>query len=99
MADKGRNKDLISRRDEALLRRYHYWTEVKRLRFDDALRILSLQEFFISEERIMTIIRSKCDLIADVAVRPVPKVRMPHVSAAQVRILEEQQRLQRLLEG
>ena len=42
-------------RDEALCRRYYYWTEVQRLRFDDALTVLSRQEFFISEERIMSI--------------------------------------------
>lgn len=42
---KGRDKTLIELRDEALLRRYYYWTEVQRLRFDDALRILSRQEF------------------------------------------------------
>lgn len=54
---KGRDKELIRLRDEALCRRYYYWTEVQRLRFDDALRILSEREFFISEERIMTIIR------------------------------------------
>ena len=34
---KGRNKELIKLRDEALYRRYYYWTEVQRLRFDDAL--------------------------------------------------------------
>lgn len=54
---KGRDKELIRLRDEALCRRYYYWTEVQRLRFDDVLRILSEREFFISEERIMTIIR------------------------------------------
>ena len=48
---KGRDKELIRLRDEALCRRYYYWTEVQRLRFDDALRILSEREFFISEER------------------------------------------------
>ena len=54
---KGRNKELIKLRDEALYRRYYYWTEVQRLRFDDALKLLSEREFFISEERIMSIIR------------------------------------------
>ena len=44
---KGRNKELIKLRDEALYRRYYYWTEVQRLRFDDALRLLSEREFFI----------------------------------------------------
>ncbi|MZZ85462.1 transposase, partial [Escherichia coli] len=53
---KGRDKNLIELRDEALCRRYYYWTEVQRLRFDDALKVLSQQEFFISEERIMSII-------------------------------------------
>lgn len=47
---RGRNKDLIDKRNEALCRRWYYWTEVQRLRFDDALKILSEQEFFISEE-------------------------------------------------
>ena len=56
---KGRDKDLIRKRDEALCRRYHYWTERQRLRFDDALRILSQQEFFISEERINLIFHSR----------------------------------------
>ena len=56
---KGRDKELIKLRDEALCRRYYYWTEVQRLRFDDALKVLSEREFFISEERIMAIIRRK----------------------------------------
>ncbi len=56
---KGRDKELIKLRDEALCRRYYYWTERQRLRFDDALKILSEREFFISEERIMAIIRHK----------------------------------------
>ncbi len=59
---RGRNKNLIDRRDEKLLLRYYYWTEVERLRFDDALQILSEKEFFLSEERIIKIIREKYDL-------------------------------------
>ena len=86
---KGRNKDLISKRDEALLRRYHYWTEIQRLRFDDALKLLSEQEFFISEERIMAIIRSKCSQIKDIAVKPVPKVRKPRITSAQLKLFVE----------
>ena len=49
---------MIKKRNEALVGRYYYWTEVQRLRFDDALRILSEREFFISEQRIMAIIRA-----------------------------------------
>ena len=81
---KGRDKTLIELRDEALLRRYYYWTEVQRLRFDDALRILSRQEFFISEERIMAIIRRKCDMLKEIALKPVPKVKRPRLTAVQL---------------
>lgn len=81
---KGRDKTLIELRDETLLRRYYYWTEVQRLRFDDALRILSRQEFFISEERIMAIIRRKCDMLKEIALKPVPKVKKPRLTAVQL---------------
>ena len=86
---KGRDKELIELRDEALCRRYYYWTEEKRLRFDDALCILSKQEFFISEERIMSIICRKCREIKDIQVRPVPKVRMPRLTARQLELFQK----------
>ena len=86
---KGRDKELIKLRDEALCRRYYYWTEEKRLRFDDALCILSKREFFISEERIMSIIRRKCREIKDIQVRPVPKVRMPRLTARQLELFQK----------
>ena len=57
MAKRGRNRKLISLRDEKLLYRWYYWTEICRRRLDDALQILSQEEFFISEERIIAIIR------------------------------------------
>lgn len=74
---KGRDKELIKLRDEALCRRYYYWTEIQRLRFDDALKVLSEREFFISEERIMTIIRRKSREGTDYNLKPVPKVKTP----------------------
>lgn len=81
---KGRNPHLISRRDEKLLRRYYYWTEIERRRFDDALKILSEEEFFISEARIMAIIRKNCDKLADIEIKPVPRVRKPRITAGQL---------------
>lgn len=81
---KGRNKELIKLRDESLCRRYYYWTEVQRLRFDDALKVLSKQEFFISEERIMSIIRRKCHEFKDIEIKPVPKVKKPRLTAVQL---------------
>ena len=58
---KGRNKNLVELRDQALLRRYYYWTEIKRLRFDDVYQILSEREFFISIDRIRDIICANID--------------------------------------
>lgn len=73
MVRKGRNKHLVSLRDEKLIKRYYFWTEVRRLRFDDALKILSENEFFISEERIMTIIRDNFDKLDEIASMPKQK--------------------------
>lgn len=81
---RGRSKHLIEQRDLALLRRYHYWTEVQRLRFDDALKILSEQEFFISEQRVMAVIRRACRKHKELGVTPVPKVRKPRITAQQL---------------
>lgn len=83
---RGRDKELIRLRDEALCRRYYYWTETQRLRFDDALRILSEREFFISEERIMAIIRRKTRDGSSRLVKPLPKVRKPRLTAAQLEL-------------
>lgn len=88
---KGRDKKLIELRDAALCRRYYYWTEVQRLRFDDALRILSEQEFFISEDRIMAIIRQKSreSSMYNLNLMPVPRVRKPRLTHAQLSLFQE----------
>ena len=89
---KGRDRDLVRLRDEALCRRYYQLTERQRLRFDDALKILSRQEFFISEERIMSIIRRKIGETLDdhplerYALKSVPKVRMPRLTHKQLEL-------------
>lgn len=57
MGKKGRNRRLIERRDAQVASRYYYWTEVQRLRFDDAIRQLSENEFFLSESRIIQILK------------------------------------------
>jgi hypothetical protein len=63
---KGRNADLIRQRNESLVKRFFYWYETKRLRYDDVLRKLSTEEFYISESRIEVIIsenQSKLDCL------------------------------------
>ena len=37
---KGRDRTLINERDRKLFERYYYWTEVRRLRFDDTIQKL-----------------------------------------------------------
>ena len=87
---KGRDKELIKRRDEALCRRYYYWTEIQRLRFDDALKVLSNEEFFISEERIMAIIRRKCKELDDIAVTVPTRIKKPRLTLKQLELFRDE---------
>lgn len=52
-----RNQRLIEKRNAKIAARYYYWTEVQRLRSDDAIRQLSEEEFFLSEATILQILR------------------------------------------
>ena len=54
---KGRNRRLIERRNKKIVQRYYYWTEIRRLRFDDAVKKLSEEGFFLSENVIWYIIK------------------------------------------
>ena len=58
---KGRSEELIRKRDEALIERFIYWTETARLRYDDTIKVLSENEFFISESRVLQILRKNAD--------------------------------------
>lgn len=86
---RGRNKELIKARNEKIAQRWYYWTEKQRLRFDDALRILSKQEFFLSEDRIMRILR---EYIND---HPAPnisthiKIKAPKLTAEQLSLFPD----------
>lgn len=62
---RGRDTELITLRNEELLRRYYYWTEIRRLRFDDTFHQLSTKEFFISEERIRTIVNQNYEFLQE----------------------------------
>ena len=87
---RGRDKELIKRRDEALCRRYYYWTEVQRLRFDDALKVLSKEEFFISEERILAIIRRKCKELDDIAISIPARIKKPRLTLKQLELFSDE---------
>lgn len=52
-----RNSRLIDKRNRKICARYYYWTEVQRMRSDDAIHQLSEEEFFLSEATILNILR------------------------------------------
>ncbi len=60
---KGRNNNLIALRNKKLVERFYYLTEVKRRRIDDVLYILSVNEFFISEARILRLLSENNELL------------------------------------
>lgn len=43
---------LIEQRNQLLLARYYYWTEIRRVRFDDTIKILTQREFFVEDRTI-----------------------------------------------
>jgi hypothetical protein len=86
---RGRNRELIRKRDAKLCQRYYYWTEVKRLRFDDTLRLLSEEEFFISEERILAIIRQMSHISSSIS--PVSRVKLPKLSYRQLSLFRDKE--------
>ena len=65
MKKKGRSQDLLLKRNIRLLERFIYWTEEQRLRSDDALKILSEEEFFLTEQTIMSILNRAYNTTAE----------------------------------
>ena len=45
-------RDRIAKRNRVLTARYYYWTELERRRFDDVLKILADNEFFVEDRTI-----------------------------------------------
>ena len=48
----------MEERDQKIFDRYIYWTETRNVRFDYAVKILSEDEFFLTENVIIRIIRA-----------------------------------------
>lgn len=86
---RGRNKELIKARNERIVQRWYYWTEKQRLRFDDALTILSKQEFFISEDRIMRIIREYINKHPSPDISTRINIRAPKLTAEQLSLFPD----------
>jgi len=63
MSNRGRNTELIEARNRALVKRFYWWSEIKRRRYDDVLKILSTQEFFITEQTVYRILQANSHLL------------------------------------
>lgn len=86
MGKKGRSKRLIERRNQKIVQRYYFWTEVKRLRFDDAVKQLAENEFFLSEFMIWQILKKAAASNTSEVFKETRKHKMPHISEAQLRL-------------
>lgn len=42
----------VEKRNRLMIARFYYWTEIRRRRFDDVMKILSTQEFFVEDRTI-----------------------------------------------
>lgn len=54
-----RDSRLIDKRNKKICARYYYWTELQRLRSDDAIHQLAEEEFFLSEATVLNILRKQ----------------------------------------
>ncbi len=63
---KGRNPRLIELRNQYLIKRRYFHYEVKRIRFDGVLEILSEKEIFLDQRHIMFIFRQNRHLIKEI---------------------------------
>ena len=88
-----RDHRLIERRNAKIAARYYYWTEVMRLRSDDAIRQLSEEEFFLSEATILKILR-RAQRVGEETIRKMvrlrgPMTRPPKITAEMVALMPD----------
>jgi hypothetical protein len=71
-----RDNRLIEKRNRKICARFYYWTEVQRLRSDDALKQLSEEEFFLSVATILSILK-KMHRLGDEELRRLAPLKKP----------------------
>lgn len=91
MGKKGRDRELIELRNQKLVERFVWWYEVQKVRLDETLRILSREEFFLSEQRIWCIIQEAKGVFAEDFVAKVrkPKRQVPKGISKSLRSVAE----------
>ena len=88
-----RDQRLIEKRNAKIAARYYYWTEVQRLRSDDAIHQLSEEEFFLSEATILQILR-RCQRYGEEEIRKMvhlkgPMAKPPKITADMVALMPD----------
>lgn len=91
MGKKGRDRELIELRNRKLIERFVWWYEVQKVRLDETLRILSREEFFLSEQRIWCIVQEAKGILAEDFVTEVrkPKRHVPKGVPKSLRVVAE----------
>ena len=87
-----RNTRLIEKRNQKICARYYYWTELQRLRSDDAIHQLSEEEFFLCEATILDILKkgrqmSNAELKKLAALKRPPKA--PKITAEMLALMPD----------
>ena len=88
MPKKGRNAELAARRDAKVAARFVYWTEVQRLRTDDAIEHMANNEFFLSEARLMEIVKKAARDNGDKRRVVFPHPRLPKFTKQEMKLFE-----------
>ncbi len=69
-------RDRVTKRNRILTARYYYWTELRRRRFDDVLRILADDEFFVDERTVSNALIEQDDFYNTLLRDRIPKSRL-----------------------
>ena len=88
-----RDQRLIEKRNAKIAARYYYWTEIQRLRSDDAIHQLSEEEFFLSEATILHILRME-QKYGEEEIRKMvhlkgPMVKPPKITAEMISLMPD----------
>ena len=86
MAKKGRNCNLIELRNRKICERFTYWYGVHKVRLDETLRILSEEEFYLTERHIWRIIKEQKGLLSPERIKEAQKPKIKAVRGVPSRV-------------
>jgi len=71
-----KDKGLLKLRDQKLIERFYYWSEIKLTKFERVLEILEKEEFFISQFTILGIIKENDNYLQELREKPENKSQL-----------------------